>query len=594
MDSNFGKSASKRDRSRSLVGGMWMMIVAVLIIFGISFLASAVYISERTRNEYASQEADIVIQGIQDGITGSLDNYKDISRLIMLNKEVMRFLRSDSDDKGLINDTRYGVMDVLNVCRDMDSVFIFRKDDVYVSTGRGEYVVDYDTMKSYPWQFKIINSRGRAIVTVNARGMVHRKNNRPIITIERAIYDINTQRFSGVLIMNMSVEMLERLVEKSQGDEVCILDTDGTVLAGSKKLSKYFEMIDLASESYANIELNDEDGYRMITAAKCQGTPFVIICAVDDSGLSIPLEKVFGSMMMLFAFVLSLVLAGVYTARHVTSPILALTEAMEKTRESGWMERIDVKMPKNEIGQLADSYNSMIDYLNALFKNLIEKEESVRKAEMRVLQEQIKPHFLYNSLATISNMALESNAVEVHSALETLGSFYRNFLSKGDREIPLQRELKIIKDYIALQKLRYGDIIDSEFDIDDATLTQKIPKLILQPLVENSINHGIRMKGEPGIIRITSKIKEDGIHICVWDDGIGMSAEQIENILSDNPEAPETESLEYPGQKSFGLKGTLNRIRYYCNDWNAVAIRSEVGEFTEIELIIPTKKNGDV
>ena len=98
-------------------------------------------------------------------------------------------------------------------------------------------------------------------------------------------------------------------------------------------------------------------------------------------------------------------------------------------------------------------------------------------------------------------MALESGAANVHEALETLGSFYRNFLSKGGREIRLYREVNIVRDYLALQKLRYGDIIEDEYDIDDDVNDCIVPKLILQPLVENSIYHGIRLKGEKGQIK---------------------------------------------------------------------------------------------
>ena len=205
---------------------------------------------------------------------------------------------------------------------------------------------------------------------------------------------------------------------------------------------------------------------------------------------------------------------------------------------------------------------------------------------MRVLHEQIKPHFLYNSLETISFMALDAGASDVHAALETLGSFYRNFLSKGDREIPLNREISIIKDYLALQKLRYGDIINDEYDIADNTLNIKIPKLILQPLVENSIYHGIRMTGEPGTIKITSYLEDDDIHIIVHDTGVGMSEETIAELLKWDTPSGDASDGKISG---FGLKGTIERIRYYCDYKDVVRIRSEQGEYTEIELIIPTK-----
>ena len=226
---------------------------------------------------------------------------------------------------------------------------------------------------------------------------------------------------------------------------------------------------------------------------------------------------------------------------------------------------------------------SFIDYLNELFNRLIENEKNVQKAEMRVLQEQIKPHFLYNTLETISYMAMQEDATSVYDALETLGSFYRNFLSKGERTIPIKRELRITQDYLALQKLRYGDIFQDEYILDEETLECDVPKLILQPLVENCIYHGVRLKGEECIIRITTRMEEDGLHIIVYDSGVGMSEEQIKNVMESY------EKKDVKNKYGFGLRGTINRIRYYYDCDDVVQIRSELGEYTEIELCIPTK-----
>ena len=178
-------------------------------------------------------------------------------------------------------------------------------------------------------------------------------------------------------------------------------------------------------------------------------------------------------------------------------------------------------------------------------------------------------------------MALDAGAGSVHDALETLGSFYRNYLSKGDREIPLSREVCIVKDYLSLQKLRYGDIIEDEYDIDEDTERFIVPKLILQPLVENCIYHGIRMKGERGTIKIASRLENGELHLLVRDTGVGMDPGKIEKILTSKSSTYEQNS------SSFGLWGTIERVRYYTGRDDIVRIRSEIGEYTEVEFIIP-------
>ncbi|MBR4606798.1 MAG: histidine kinase, partial [Lachnospiraceae bacterium] len=249
------------------------------------------------------------------------------------------------------------------------------------------------------------------------------------------------------------------------------------------------------------------------------------------------------------------------------------------------LQKIEVKLPKNELGMLEEEYNNMIEHVNDLIKRLMEKEKVLQNAEMRVLHEQIKPHFLYNSLETIGWLAMDAGAENVHDALETLGSFYRNFLSKGDREVSLRREILIVKDYLALQKLRYGDIINDEYDIAPDTEDCIVPKLILQPLIENSIYHGIRLKGEAGTIKITSFMEGDVLHVIVRDTGVGMSQEKIDQVLSTDMTRGGEKSVEQ--SESFGLWGTIERIRCFCEKDDVVQIRSDEGEFTEIEFIFP-------
>ena len=170
----------------------------------------------------------------------------------------------------------------------------------------------------------------------------------------------------------------------------------------------------------------------------------------------------------------------------------------------------------------------------------------------------------------------------MHNALETLGSFYRNFLNKGAKEIPFALEVRIVKDYLSLQKLRYGDVIEDTYDIPTDTESCIVPKLILQPLVENSIYHGIRLTGEKGVISIAARFEEGALHVMVKDTGVGMSQEQIEKLLEQKPGDRNTDAIS----ESFGLRATIKRLRVYCGRDDVVRIDSEPGEYTEIELII--------
>lgn len=219
----------------------------------------------------------------------------------------------------------------------------------------------------------------------------------------------------------------------------------------------------------------------------------------------------------------------------------------------------------------------MLVEINRLIEELVEKEKAYQKAEMNALQEQIKPHFLYNTLETIALLALENPRDEVYDAIETLGKFYRKFLSKGQEEITLSDEVEIVKNYLKLQELRYGDIFHDIYDIDEKVKNVRIPRLILQPIVENALYHGIIPKGEEGDIYIKAKQKEDKLVITVKDTGIGASEERISEVLSKK-------------SQSFGLKSTLDRISKYYSNKVSYKISSEVGYYFEVEIYIPLEE----
>lgn len=571
-------------RRNSLTTEMWLVLFATLLIFAVVFGLSLRAIINETRANNQTRESETVITSVAKNIEADIDNYKELSRLIMLNKEVMNFLRADKVDSGIVNDTKYGIMDVLNVSVNLDSVFIVRNDGYYASTGRGEYDMDYELMESEEWLNPILEKRGGVIILMNGGGAIHRKNDIQLITIARAIYDIYTQKQTGILLMNISTRMFERTELASGNCEVCIVGNNGEYLAGDSSLMPYYSQ-DISKGNIIYEPNHDKGNNTLISLYEFEIYPMTIICSNSSTTyhLSRTIEWVLLS--LLLAFALAMFASGYFIMTKINKPIYELSKAMERTKESGWIEVIDIGTTGNEIGTLVNSYNSMILYMNDLFTKLLEKEKSIQKAEMRVLHEQIKPHFLYNSMETIGFMALDAGAEDVYNALETLGSFYRNFLSKGSREIPLSREVSIVKDYLSLQKLRYGDIIEDIYEVSDDTKNIMVPKLMLQPLVENCIYHGIRPKGERCEIRVSTFIQDGDLHIAVKDTGIGMSDEAINSVLSMEP----VEEVHDPNGpvSGFGLKGTIERIRYYCNKNDVVTITSEAGEYTLIEIVIP-------
>ena len=582
MNSTDTINKNKIQTRNSLSLRLRLIFAIIIFLFIIAFIVSIYLITKKERRENVIIESESLLAGLSDGIYSDIQRYRELSRLVMIDDRLVKFLRAKTEDvsPGLINTARYGVLGVLNVTTMVDSVFVFRNDGQYMATNRGKYMLNYIRMDDDEWKNKIVEKKGRAFVTLNGDGAIYKTNLSPIITISRAINDVVSQERTGILLMNISSVLLEQKVYALNTKDIIIVGTDGTFLAGNENLVGYFDE-NLIAPDFVHIEKFIDNEDIMISGMQVPDMPIVVMAVTSIHKGMVSTETIGVLIFLMLVFIAGVFFVGAYITKNITSPVFDLVKDMEKNREEGTLKKIDTNINVNELILIEDSYNNMVDHVNVLFDRLIEKEQTIQKAELRVLQEQIKPHFLYNSLETIGFLAIDAGADKVHSALETLGSFYRNFLSKGDREIPLKREITIIKDYLSLQKLRYGDILNDEYEIAQDTEECLIPKLILQPLVENSIYHGIRMKGEQGTIKISSFLEDDDLHILVRDTGIGMTQEQIDKVLSREKNEGTEEFNE-----SFGLWGTIERIRCYCDKDDVVRIRSEIGEYTEIEFIL--------
>lgn len=583
-------------KRKSLNSGLILILITVLALIVVTFLVSTSFVLDKTRYDYEMRESETMINGVAGSVSAGIGTFKNLSRLVMLNDEAVVFLRADKATPGNINDARYGVMDVMNATTNLDSIFIIRNDGAYMNTGKGVYDVDFELWRSDEWKDRILNERGGAIIMMNAGDAVRRTNYGSIVTIARAIYDINSQKLTGILLMNFSTSLLQEAIENQGSSALCVISTEGEFLAGNESIASYMSE-EFVSDTIVHTMIDNGSDNAMISGYRIPDTPLVVLCYTDSKVSVLSNTTMYALISMGLVFIVAIILAANFITRNITKPLSDLTGAIEKTKKSGYLEKLDVAVPNNEIASLSDSYNGMVEHVNQLFEELIEKEKSVQRAEMRVLHEQIKPHFLYNSMETIGYMALNDGATDVHEALETLGSFYRNFLSKGDRDIPLSREISIIKDYLSIQKLRYGDIIIDEYDVADDVKDWQIPKLLLQPLVENSIYHGIRLKGEAGVIKITGYAEDGDLHLIVYDSGLGMEQEVIERLLStDASDDSANKDISGPDAakkllSGFGLRGTIERVRYFCGRDDVVKIRSELGEYAEIEFIIPAREN---
>jgi two-component system sensor histidine kinase YesM len=237
----------------------------------------------------------------------------------------------------------------------------------------------------------------------------------------------------------------------------------------------------------------------------------------------------------------------------------------------------------DEIGKLAESYNMLGMHIEKLKKQLIHNETRKKEADMRALQAQINPHFLYNTLSSIHWIALMTEEKRIADMVGALSDFLRFSLNKGKEFCPVHQELAHIRNYVQVQSIRYPDKFDVDIVVDPELQNHYMLKLLLQPLVENAMIHGIQKKEGKGMITVYVERQANRMGFLVLDDGIGMSEEQLQAVRGNlNPPAD-----QLAPEASYGLRNVHERLQLHYGPEAGLVIESKEHEGTRISFTIP-------
>ena len=287
-----------------------------------------------------------------------------------------------------------------------------------------------------------------------------------------------------------------------------------------------------------------------------------------------------------------------YSTNRITNSIHSSLGSMENTvrriAEGRFGDRVS-GMNVEELQELGDQINEMANQLETLIQETQQKSEHLAKAELRTMQAQINPHFLYNTLDTIVWQAESGKADEVVRLTRSLSDFFRISLSSGADWIPVPQELKHVSAYLSIQKTRYRDILDYEVDECEELQNIYMPKLLLQPLVENALYHGIKTKRGGGRIEVRVKVGRGTLTFTVKDNGKGMSVERlmaVQESLQEETTMPVQQAME-PGHSGFGLRNVDLRIRLFYRKQKGLTIRSDC-DGTEVSFTIPIKTREEI
>jgi two-component system sensor histidine kinase YesM len=277
------------------------------------------------------------------------------------------------------------------------------------------------------------------------------------------------------------------------------------------------------------------------------------------------------------AFCIALLLSN-----SIVKRIRSVINQMNLVRKSN-PKRLSIYSGQDEIGDLIETYNYMSDEINNLLEKQAIASNDLRISEFKALQAQINPHFLYNTLDMINWLSKKGQITEVSSAVQALSKFYKLTLNKGDITVSVKDELEHVSHYVQLQNMRYQNKIHFLIDVPDELLDYEIPKLIFQPIVENSIQHGIFAKeSKEGNIVIMGWLKDDSLFFIISDDGVGIPNDKLKSIL--------TGSNDSTTGSNIGISNTHKRLQLFYNTQFGLTYRSTPNVETEVEIRVPAKK----
>lgn len=446
---------------------------------------------------------------------------------------------------------------------------------------------DFASLKNQLW-YKTIYGKDDDITFISSfKDNFGSKKKQYVFSASRRILDAYGKEAATLLINIDEVYLSDIYKSALNGTNIIyIIDINGNIISHTNKNMRGMNFINVENfkKLYGENEFRitkKSSGKYLISNYHDTQTGWTII---EEMPASFVFSDVYRAYIIIFVimgicFLIALIISYI-VARKVSKPLLNLCDSLNQVKEGNFDVVSNVK-GYDEINLLKNSFNSMAQEIKKLLEDIKIKEAYKRRIENDLLKAQINPHFLYNTLFSIKCLVETGKPEDVIKMISAFIDFLKMTLRQDADLIYLSEEFAITEKYLILQQIRYGDMLSFEFEPDEETKDCMVPALILQPIVENAIFHGIEAKNEMGIIIITSKIQNEKLIISVSDDGIGMNSEVLEQVIG------KCNKKEYTRNESIGIANVSGRIKVEFGDEYGLQIESELGIGTTVTIKLP-------
>lgn len=563
-------------------------LLIIIVINGVVWISY--WITERIAMKNISENTYELVEQVNYNIEYYLTQIEMVHKDLYYNKDVQAYLNKDcsKEDIKVIEERVAQNMNSLTKARnDITNIYLFTKDGRHVIDDPDAQLKDIDITQE-DWYVNTLDAKKMRVTESRIDHLIEGSYNW-VITCTHPLREWGTDESLGVLKVDLNFNIISDMCQKiklGKKGYVFIIDSNGNIVYHPKQQLIYSN---LKSEPIGKILKIDngvftlkspDEGKRQynVITSELVDWKIVGVAYIDEINKYTSKLKGFYSVLIALALGISVIISILIT-KKILSPIGKLTSAIQSFEKGDLDIRIDIE-ENNEFGKLELAFNKMAYEIKNLMKQIKWEQEQKRINEMKVLQAQINPHFLYNTLDSIIWMAeMEENksVVEMTSALAKL---FRISLNKGKEIVTVKQEIEHVHNYLKIQKMRYGSKFDYSIDVDPVMYDEEIIKLILQPIVENAIYHGIKYKEGTGKIDIVGEIINGSMKFAVRDDGIGMSQDMVSSLLVENQKS----------KHGVGLNNVNERIKLYYGSKYGIRVNSEEGVGTVVYITLPFTK----
>lgn len=569
--------------------------VAILVLSAVLIVTA---VSVKYTDSAIFENSVLYTQTITKQINQNIDSYitymDNIVSVISGSEDAQYYLFRESSDRGhekrLLEQFRIilkGRSDIKNiglVCDEGNSLF---------NTGYQTENPDLD-LSTQEWYKKAVESRGKSILTSSHVQHVIEGERPWVITMSRGIANLVGSRASkGAVFIDLNYSAISELCDQNSiGDKgyVFIVDQDGNIVYHPQQQQLYNELqtenIDAVMNAKTDtVTVGKGEHEKIYTISRSEKTGWTVVGCMNVAELlkgSRQAQRVYvvcAAGLIVLALILSRLLA-----RNITYPIQRLRDSMKKV-QTGEFPTIDLEVSsENEIGSLTKSFNVMTHRIQELMAQNIHEQEQKRKSELKALQSQINPHFLYNTLDSIIWMAEGKKNEEVVLMTASLARLLRQSISNEDELVSIGQEAEYARSYLTIQKMRYKDKLEFQIDISPAIFGVKIIKLVLQPIIENAIYHGLKYKDSKGFLIVRGYQEGEKAVLEVEDNGVGMDEETLSHIF-------EKHKVNYHSN-GVGVYNVQKRLKLYYGEEYGIVYKSKKNEGTRAVITIPVETGG--